>query len=117
MPARSYPDTLIVKLRDADTLEVIVDLGFKVSVKVTVRLAHVDCPEKATDAGKAALEFTSGWVASNGPLFQLTTYSTRDRYGRHLARVVSATGGDLAESLVAAGHGLYWNGRGKRPSR
>lgn len=116
MPARMYPNSLVVRLRDADTLDVMADLGFSAAIKVTVRLASIDCPELKTEPGEAARQFAEEWVVANGASFLMTTYSSKDRYGRYLARIVSESSGrDLAADLIANGHGVLWNGRGKRP--
>ena len=45
----------VVRVIDADTLEVIIDLGIRVFMRLPLRLAHVDAPEHGTDAGKMAI--------------------------------------------------------------
>lgn len=105
----------VLRVIDGDTIEVAVDVGWNVAVTAVVRLAGVDCPERGTPEGSAATGFAADWVANNGSSITLISYSTKDRYGRHLADAISDEGRDLRDDLIAAGHGKAWNGRGKRP--
>lgn len=105
----------VLRAIDGDTLEVVVDIGWNVAIRAVVRLAGIDCPERGTPEGTAATAFAIDWVASNGSSITLVSYSTKDRYGRHLADLISEDGRDLRDDLIAAGHGKAWNGRGQRP--
>ncbi|WP_449065010.1 hypothetical protein [Planomonospora algeriensis] len=96
----------VAKVVDADTLDLLVDLGFGVSTRVRARLADVYAPELATPEGQEAAAFTRSWVEENGPEFLVRTFRDRkERYGRYLAAVEPAGGGPrLDEALLVAGH-------------
>lgn len=107
----------IVKVIDGDTLDVLIDLGFNISVKERVRLLGVDTPEvfgqNAVNAGKDASEFTKLWVDIGQHTkghFELHSkkYNAREKYGRCLGTIkfVSESGQikDLVQDLLDAGH-------------
>ncbi|MGW2223744.1 thermonuclease family protein, partial [Nonomuraea sp. NPDC001684] len=96
----------VAKVVDGDTLDLAVDLGFGISTKIRARLAGVYAPELGTPEGEDAAAFTRAWVAEHGPGFLARTFRDRkERYGRYLATLTPAGGGQaLGEALVAAGH-------------
>lgn len=82
----------IVRIVDGDTVDVVIDLGFDISVKKRVRVAGIDTPEKRTrDAeekalGVAATEFAEKWFAENkGNIVVRTALDgSAEKYGRLL---------------------------------
>ena len=109
----------MTRVIDGDTLEVVIDLGFKVAVRETVRLAGINCPERNTDAGQAAKHAVEEWFANEGSRCVIKTRKAEgetEKYGRYLAAVVSRHGADLVADLIAAGHAVRWTGRGTRPT-
>lgn len=99
----------VVSVHDGDTFTFDVDLGFGVWMRCQkLRVAHVNAPELATPAGKAAL----AWVAAVLPVGSAVTVDTvkpageKEKYGRWLASVTLPDGSDLAAGLVAAGHAV-----------
>lgn len=110
-------DATLTRVIDGDTIEVVVDLGFHVAVRQTVRLAGVNAPERNTDAGRAATKFVGDWFADQGSRCVIKTRKADDteKYGRYLAEVVSRHGADLVADLIAGGHAVRWSGRGARP--
>ena len=108
----------MTRVIDGDTIEVVIDLGFHVAVREVVRLAGINCPERDTDAGKAATRAVEEWFANEGSRCVIKTRKAegeQEKYGRYLAAVVSRHGADLVADLVAAGHAVRWTGRGARP--
>jgi micrococcal nuclease len=89
----------VVKVKDGDTIEVLVD-----GKAVVVRLEHVDCPEKSQPFGNAAKQFTSGKCF--GKLVTVQHSNKKDRNGR-LIGVILVSGDNLNEDLVRAG--LAWH--------
>ena len=96
---------------DGDTLELIVDLGFNVSVKETFRLLGVDTPEKygvkKTSAeyakGVAATQFVEGMIPED-KWVEIEVYSgKKGKYGRWLCQVY-VDGQSLNEALLIQGH-------------
>jgi micrococcal nuclease len=105
----------LIRVVDADTLQLAIDLGFSVSVEQTVRLTGLDAPEKHTPAGAAATAFTAAWLAGHpGPYLLETT--KREKYGRYLGTVRSADGACLNADLIAAGHAVPYSGGPRTPT-
>lgn len=106
----------VVRVVDGDTLDVEVDLGFRVCTKIRLRLADVDTPEiygvkkgsAEYEKGAAASQFTKDWVEENqddGHVF-IETQKGTGKYGRWLAVVSPGTGEGptLNDALIASGH-------------
>ena len=111
-------DATLVRVIDGDTIEVVVDLGFHVAVRQTVRLAGINCAERYSDAGRAATKAVEDWFAHEGSRCVIKTRKAEgdtEKYGRYLAEVVSRHGADLVADLIAGGHAVRWSGRGTRP--
>ena len=110
----------VTRVIDGDTLVVLVDLGFNIFTKATVRLYGIDTPEKfgvkkdseEYKRGMAASGFTESWVKLNGPRVVLRSYSGKqlehEKYGRWLADVypTKAPSTSLNTALVEAGHAI-----------
>lgn len=97
---------------DGDSLVMTVDLGWLVFLHdQKVRLFGIDCPERFTEAGKAAIAATVEWLAANenenGQVLLRTRKSyDPDKYGRWLAVVVGPGGTTLNDHLLATGHAV-----------
>ncbi len=117
----------VLRVVDADTLDVVIDLGFGIALgqydPIRLRLADVDAPEIRTAEGWEAQLFARAWVTANdpdtdraayGPFILRTVKSkratdTRDSFGRYLAHIAPIDGGQtLNEALVEAGHATRW---------
>jgi micrococcal nuclease len=124
----------VVKIVDGDTIDISIDLGFKISIAERVRLYGIDTPETygvkkgsaEYNAGKAATAFVEQWLrdcdahpvgnAGEYPRqpMQITiqSYDGKElhtgKYGRWIADVYRP--GDLTSlsaALAAAGHAKY----------
>jgi micrococcal nuclease len=97
-PPRGRFEGEVVKVVDGDTIDVMHD-----GAAVRVRLAGIDCPEKAQPFGKKAklraAELAAGRVVR-------VDVATEDRYGRAIGVVTLPDGGSLNELLVR--DGLAW---------
>lgn len=92
----------VVRVVDADTLLLDLDLGWRITYRARCRLAAVDAPELSTEAGQVAREFTVGLCP---PGAAVTFVSKQlDNYGRPLGTVRLPDGSYLAERLLEAGH-------------
>ena len=99
----------VERVIDGDTLDVTVDLGFKISHRVHLRLAEVNTPElnspdpalkkKALEAKATVEEF----VRDSGGYVQVDTYKT-EKYGRYLAVVFGRGGISLNTLLISQGY-------------
>lgn len=92
-----------VRVVDGDTYHLRIDLGFRVSITVPVRLRGVNCPELGTEEGKAARRAAHFQLTAR----ELVVESYRDRqsFARWVADVY-VDGESLAGRLIAAGHGV-----------
>lgn len=111
----------IMRVVDADTLELELDTGFHSRHIERVRLRDVDAPERGTPEGKSATAWVRRWLANSGNSgywgLRVRTHQVDSRHGliqdaslgRYVADVSSAaTGESLADALIAAGHAARW---------
>lgn len=73
---------------DADTIDVLIDLGFGVHTMQRLRLYGIDAPEMKTEAGKIAKEYVkSVLLGADASMFVYvrTLKDKKDKYGRKLA--------------------------------
>lgn len=99
---------------DGDTYELDIDLGFKVSTILPIRLRGVDTPEMDTKAGKKAKEFVEEILLPKQPAYPadliIETYKDRQTFARYVADVWLVDGADgytkgcrLADVLIGEG--------------
>ena len=96
---------------DGDTMEALVDLGFRRFSRERVRIAYMDAPEthgETRAAGDAATGVAKQWLAvaqNAGPLILVSHKA--DSFGRWLGTLYSqGTGESLADAMMAAGHAI-----------
>jgi micrococcal nuclease len=104
----------LVKVVDADTLDLEVDPGFRLRFTDRFRLSGINAPEMKTAEGVAArvwlatlldLACAAGTADNPWPLVVATEKDRREKFGRWLATVrVAATGLVVNAELVKAGH-------------
>jgi endonuclease YncB( thermonuclease family) len=102
----------LLRFRDGDTCEVLVDLGWGVWLEVAVRLVGIDSWElSSADRARAQDAAHRLTALLEGKLMRLTpTTKSLDRYGRIRARM-AYSGLDLADSLVKNGFAWYVDAR------
>ena len=71
------------KVVDADTLDLIIDLGFHTFVTKRVRLTDINAPERFTDHGKIVKEK----LPVGSVVLIKTKIDSTDKYGRVLAEI------------------------------
>lgn len=99
----------LVRVVDGDTVEVNVDVGFRLSVRTPVRLAGINAPEMNTAAGHEAKD----WLEEHLPEeLTIQTVKPQDKYGRWLGWLLAPEGDSWNERLVAADHATWYDGRG-----
>lgn len=105
----------VVRVVDGDTIECDVDVGFHMRTRQRFRLMGYNAPEMR------GAERSMGVIAQRdlddmlfGVDVELRTHKG-DAFGRWLCDV-HVDGVDLVESLITAGYGVAWDGRGKRPA-
>lgn len=99
----------ILNAIDGDTLDVVVDLGFRISHEQRVRLYGVNTPERGQPGYAEAQNMVKSHVGSE---VVIRTIKPHDKYGRWLAEVL-IDGRSLSDALIASGHGVPYFG-GKR---
>ena len=81
-----YYKCKLINVVDGDTINVMVDLGFKVFKQVTLRLARINTPELHTPEGKKVKLHLIAFLSKDNT--QITFSSVKvDRYGRSIAEV------------------------------
>lgn len=102
----------ITRVIDGDTVEAEIDLGFHVTLSVTLRLDGINAPETRgaeRPRGLAATRYLEALLDDLAGDTRLLTVRTRkdstEKYGRYLAELIA---GDvnLNQALVAAGHAV-----------
>lgn len=89
---------------DGDTIDVMVDLGFRRYSRERIRLAGIDAPETSgptREDGESAAEFTKLWcdvAAEQGPL--ILDSHKKDSFGRWLGSIYRQDGASLADALI-----------------
>jgi micrococcal nuclease len=106
-----YPNAKLVRVVDGDTLELLVDVGFRFHAKLKFRLATIDAPEMNTEEGKAARLFAESWFTSKGWECAVTCHG-EDKYGRWVATIHNRNeiGETLNQTLIDNGHAKKYVG-------
>lgn len=92
---------------DGDTLDLMIDLGFKILVRQRVRLARVDTPERSQVGFTAAKEFVIQKTADKRVTVKTEKVS---KWGYYLAEITLSDGSNLSDALVAGGYAKPYDG-------
>ncbi len=113
----------LVRAVDGDTVEVLIDLGFKFSFVERVRIAKIDAPEKKSSyilektAGKKVADYLTK-LLSEKQLYLTTIKTKGDKYDRYLAEIIVDCGGgifELSSHLMGLGFAHSYDGGKKQP--
>ena len=99
-----YAQTLtgkVIGVKDGDTV-VVIDAA---NTQTTLRLAEVDCPEKAQAFGTRAKQFTSDQVYLKQVKYEVTDI---DRYGRSIAKIYYDDNKYLSAEIIKNGFGWQY---------
>ena len=102
--AQVYAQTLtgkVIGVKDGDTV-VVIDAA---NNQTTLRLAEVDCPEKAQAFGTKAKQFTSDQVYLKQVKYEVTD---TDRYGRSIAKIYYDDNKYLSAEIIKNGFGWQY---------
>ena len=114
MPSPTYTyRAQLGRVTDGDTCWLVVDVGFRMTATVPIRLVGINSPEMSTAAGVDAKAWAAAWFARH-PNLIVETAKDPEKFGRWLG-VISADNEVLNDALVASGHAVRWSGVGKRP--
>lgn len=98
----------VVRVVDGDTINMTLDLGWRINYTVSCRIAGCNAPELSTEEGQAA----KAWAVGALPVGTRVTFVSHslDKYGRPLGSIsMSSEQGatfDYASELMAAGHAV-----------
>lgn len=101
---------------DGDTIDVVIDLGFRMSAIHRVRLLGLNTPEKKNEtmqAGRDAQAWVENWLLTHAhslPKFFMRTEKA-DAFNRYLATIECCDGHSLNDELLASGHAVVWEKR------
>ena len=91
----------VIAIKDGDTV-VVLDAE---NTQTTLRLAEVDCPEKAQAFGTRAKQFTSEAVYLKQVKYEVTD---TDRYGRSIAKIYYDDNKYLSAEIIKNGFGWQY---------
>lgn len=95
----------VVKVVDADTLDVLVDLGFRINQEVRVRLFGINAPERNALGGSEATAYVKKKLPVGSSVIIETFKNPTDKYGRWLATVY-LDDVNVNQLIVADGHAV-----------
>ena len=102
----------VERVIDGDTIDVTLDLGWRLYKRDHVRLAGINAPEKNTPEGVVARDRLAELLGDYADV--ILTSTGLDKYGRALA-LVSLRGVDLSHWMLDHGLAKPWDGQGARP--
>lgn len=91
---------MVENVVDGDTIDVAIDLGFKIQTRQRIRLAHVDTPEKGQAGYTEAKTFVQEAVL--GKAISLRTNKV-SKWGYYLGHVTLEDGRNLSAMLLEEG--------------
>lgn len=91
---------VVVKVVDGDTIDLRVDLGFRVSIDIRTRVRGVNAPELKTPEGKTVRDVLANILQEDMQVTVTTMKDPTDKYGRWLADI-NFGGQDLASWLLS----------------
>lgn len=103
MTTWSVPAT-VERIIDGDTIVLILDLGWHITLTVPCRVWGINCPEMNTTEGRAARARAVELL----PLGSRVMFVSRklDKYGRPLGHVLLPDGTSFGDRLVAEGYAV-----------
>lgn len=106
----------IIRVHDGDTCTAVVDLGFRVSQEMNLRLVGINAPE-LSQAGIGIDARNHLRALIDGKNVIVRTYKDRqEKYGRYLAEIFIGNDPISAnQRMVLDGHAASWDGKGPRP--
>lgn len=99
----------IARVIDGDSIDVIADVGFRVSVAVPTRVMGIDTPEISTAEGRAIRDLLREKLPVGSSVTITTKKLPGDKYGRWLAKIETPFG-DLSDWLIAGGMAKVYDG-------
>jgi endonuclease YncB( thermonuclease family) len=101
---------------DGDTFIADVDLGFRVTLAVTIRVHGINAPEAHATGGAEATDFLRALLMPGGstpvslPLL-IASYRNEQSFARWVCDVWLPSGQPLADAIINAGHAVAYSER------
>lgn len=103
------------KIIDGDTIDVIIDLGFKITTYQRIRLANINTPETYNvkrdsdeyQSGLASKQYVEKRIAANNYEIKVETEKVPEKYGRYIGTIW------LADSTISLNDELVEKGLAK----
>lgn len=92
----------VVRLIDGDTLELDIDLGFKLTFRQIVKLYGINAPEVNTPEGKTTLARLIALIPYNTKVTIGTIKDKKDKFGRYLG-IIHLSDLNIAVQLIHEG--------------
>ena len=96
-----YPNASILRWIDGDTVDCVVDLGFRVLLQQRFRLAFIDTPERGSEGYKEATLRVNQLAPKGAKVSILCT--GYDRYGRWIADISTSDSISINQALLNEG--------------
>ena len=96
----------VTNVVDGDTVDAVIDLGFKVTTTQRLRLARVDTPERNQPGWAEAKNFTDSFLKGKQVIVRTTKVS---KFGYYLAEIY-VDGQNISDALIKSKHGRYYDG-------
>lgn len=95
----------VVRIIDGDTIELTIDLGYKVYWNSNCRLYGINAPELKGDTLEAGLKARE-FLASKLPAGRGIVIRSKqlDKYGRPIIEIINVDGSSLNQQMVDAGY-------------
>ncbi len=106
----------VERVVDGDTMDIVIDLGFKITTNQRIRLAKINTPEtyrvkkdsEEYQKGLAAKNFVIQRIEANNFEIKIETDKDTGKYGRYIAMIFLADSQkSLNDELVEKGHAEY----------
>lgn len=103
----------VISVHDGDTVRIDVDLGFRLSADLGVRLNGINARELKDPGGKEARDHLLGLCPIGSEV--LFRSLGEDKYGgRWLGVLTLEDGRDVATQMIRDGYAAPWDGKGPR---
>ena len=116
-------EATVTRVVDGDTLDLTVDLGFDMAVKIRVRLNGIDTPESRTRDlrekrfGLMATERVRALIPADHKVIARIHLDQQGKFGRYLANILLPCGRDLATLLVLEHLAVPYHGQNRNDIR
>ena len=99
---------VVVYVHDGDTVTLDLDLGWYLTYRQHVRVAHINAPELATPEGKLSAAFASQLLPP-GTIVALSSIGL-DKYGRSLGEILLPDGRDFGTIMLSMNFAVPYEG-------